>query len=291
MFWGRLHSVRVTRVGVTVYPPGATFGPRRMIDFEFVWIIEGGALVMYDETRIDAPAGTVLLCRPGITDRYDWSNQRKSVHAFFHFDIKPATGWPPQARWPCWRALGPDDILRPLFRYVLRLHAAPEPLRSSLLQPCVEAMLKSFISGSVTLAPEPVAEMPGAVEKALMAIREGIFEQPARRLTLAQLGRAACVSPEHLCRLFRQTLDRGPLEFARLARLGHAAALLSRSSLAIKEIADLNGFSNPYHFSRSFHDVYGLSPRAYRTALRQGKAVPSNPIWQGWLLDFYSRTP
>ena len=291
MFSASVHRLRVTRAGVAVYPPGATFGPRQMTDFEFVWIIEGGAQVSYDDHRMDAPAGTVLLCRPGMTDCYEWSPLGKSLHAFFHFEFTSGAGWPPQKQWPIGHHLTQEDILRPLFRYVLRLHALPEPLQSSLMEPCVESMLKSFISGTVTIAAEPAAELPAAVEKALALIRDGLFQQPASQLSLDQLARAAHVTPEHLCRLFRRTLHRGPLECARLARLGRAAVLLARSNLAVKQVADSTGFPNPYHFSRRFHDLYGLSPRAYRQACRAGQPVPSNPFWQGWLLDFFSKVP
>jgi hypothetical protein len=97
---GPLASLHVSRGGVGVYPPGATFGPRHMTDYEFVWIIEGGATACYDEHRIEAPPGTVLLCRPGMTDTYEWSPKGKSVHGFFHFTFKPGPGWPPIHSWP-----------------------------------------------------------------------------------------------------------------------------------------------------------------------------------------------
>lgn len=291
MFSDSVHGLRVIRAGATVYPPGATFGPRRMTDFEFVWIIEGGAQVSFDDYLMDAPAGTVLLCRPGMTDCYEWSPHKESVHAFFHFEFTPGAGWPPPAQWPLKCELTQEDILRPLFRYVLRLNALPEPLRSSLMTSCVESMLKSFISGAVNIIAEPSAELPVAVEKAMMLIREGLFQQPAPQLTLTQLARAAHVTPPHLCRLFRKALHRGPLECARLARLGRAAVLLARTNLPIKHVADSTGFQNPYHFARRFHDLYGLSPRGYRRACREGQPVPSNPFWQGWLLDFFSKVP
>jgi AraC-like DNA-binding protein len=287
---GRLETLHVSRGGVGVYPPSATFGPRHMTDYEFVWIIEGGATAFYDEYRIDAPPGTVLLCRPGMTDTYEWSPEGKSIHGFFHFTFKPGPGWPPIHRWPLAHHLTQEDILRPLFRYVLKLLALRVPSRSSLIQPCVEAMLKSFISGALTITAEPALDVPPAVQKALALIRDAIFQQPSPPLELAQLARAAHVTPEHLCRLFRRALNRGPLECARLARLGHAAVLLARSNFAIKEISESTGFSNPFHFSQRFKMLYGVSPRGYRAAAHEGRPVPSNPFWQGWILDFFSGT-
>jgi AraC-like DNA-binding protein len=288
--WKALEDVRVTNTGVAVYPPGATFGPRRMKDHEFVWIMEGEAMVHFDEHKIDAPAGSVLLCRPEMTDKYEWSANHKSVHAFFHFDLETIPdGWPRPAEWPLAHHLKQDDLLRPLFRYVLRTHPLQEPLRSSLLLPTVDLMLRSFVSGNLAIATEPFAELPGPVEKVLKKIRDISLQEPSPQVTLTQLAREAHVTPEHLCRLFRQSLDLGPLECVRLARLERAATLLGRSNLAIKEITESTGFSSPYHFSRRFSEVYGMSPRAYRQAISEGGEVKSNPISKALLINIFSR--
>jgi AraC-like DNA-binding protein len=290
MSWQSLQQLTVTNTGVAVYPPGATFGPRKMKDYEFVWIIEGEAVAHYDDRQIEAPAGTVLLCRPGMTDRYEWSPKRRSIHAFFHFDLGALpVGWPPTSEWPLSHRLTHDDILRPLFRYVLRLHPLPEPMRSSQMLPAVEVMLKSFVSGKFAIAAEPYAELPAVVEKAMTLIRDIVSREPSPPVKLAQLAKAAQVTPEHLCRVFRQALDLGPLECVRLARLERAATLLARSNLAIKQITESTGWANPYHFSRRFSEVYGLSPRAYRKAVREGENVPRNPISQALLLNLFSK--
>ena len=127
------------------------------------------------------------------------------------------------------------------------------------------------------------------VEKVLRLIRDISLKEPSPSITLTQLARVAHVTPEHLCRLFRQSLDLGPLECVRLARLERAATLLGRSNLAIKQITQSTGFSSPYHFSRRFSEVYGLPPRAYRQAIREGREVQSNPISKALLINIFSR--
>jgi AraC-like DNA-binding protein len=282
--------LHVTNAGVAVYPPGAKFGPRKMGDYEFVWIIEGAAVAHYDEHQISAPAGTMLLCRPGMTDRYEWSKKRRSIHAFFHFDMRGVPkGFPSSNDWPLSRHIAHDDILRPLFRYVLRLHPLAEPSRSEQMLPAVEVMLKSFISGKFAIAAEPYAELPPAVERAMSLIRDVVAQEPSPAVNLGQLAQVAHVTPEHLCRLFRQSLDLGPLECVRLARLERAATLLARSNLAIKQITESTGWASPYHFSRRFSEVYGLSPRAYRKAVREGETVRSSPVSQALLLNLFSK--
>ena len=96
----RLESLHVSRGGVGVYPPSATFGPRHMTDYEFVWIIEGGATAFYDEHRIEAPPGTVLLCRPGMTDTYEWSPEANPSTVSFILPSSPAPAGRPSIAGP-----------------------------------------------------------------------------------------------------------------------------------------------------------------------------------------------
>lgn len=50
----------------------------------------------------------------------------------------------------------------------------------------------------------------------------------------------------------------------RLARSRHYLASPTYHHLSITEVGMRSGFSNMSHFSRIFHQVYGMSPRAYR---------------------------
>ena len=277
--WPALANLRVHYVGAVVYPPGATYGPAQLSEYEFVWIIEGDSMAYFDGQPLNAPAGTILLAHPYMTQRYEWAQLTRTVHAYFHFDFdSPAPPWPAPLGWPLVQTAPADDVLRPLFRYMLALVGQPEPLRSTLLTPCADLMVRSFVTGKQRLEAEPRTELPLPVEKTLEFIREAARRDPAPAIALADLARAAHVSPEHLCRLFRRSLNLGPLECLRLARLERAAALVGRSNLTFKEIAGTTGFANPFHFSMAFKAVYGMAPRAYRAAVSAGHAVRQNPL-------------
>src|SRR5436190_7225761 len=53
-------SLAVSGCGVAVYPPGATFGPRQLEDFEFVWLLQGTAEWRYDLGSIEDRKSTRL---------------------------------------------------------------------------------------------------------------------------------------------------------------------------------------------------------------------------------------
>lgn len=271
----------IGQFGFAAYPPGATFGPRVLNDFEFVWIVEGHARATFDDLVVDAPHGTVLLGRPGMTDRYDWDRDRRTIQAFFHFSFDYSTaGWPPLKDWPVARRMGSEDILRSLFRYVISQMQAQPGRPSSLVEGTVTLMLRSFLEGQTRICIEPSDNLPPPVQLALNAIRAALAHDPPTPITLHDLAKAAHVTPAYLCRVFRRHLNLGPLECAGLARLERAASLLLRTNLPVRQIADAVGFASPYHFSTKFRKVYGLSPRDYRLSMQSGFLIAGNPVIQ-----------
>ncbi len=265
--------------GIAAYPPGATFGPRLLFDFEFLWIMAGSANCDFDGQKFHAGQGSVILGRPGMTDRYNWDTQERTLLAFFHFSFDYSEGdWPSLKTWPVVRSVASEDVLPPLFRYVIGLSRADKPGKEVLIEAAVALMLRSFLSGQSAVLLEPHQDLPAPIQKALKAIREALTRDPIEPVTLAVLAKAAHVSPEYLCRLFRRHLNLGPLECAGLARLERAASLLVRSNLTIKEIADTVGFASPYHFSNKFRKVYGVSPKYYRWSMQSGFLITGNPV-------------
>lgn len=47
-----------------------------------------------------------------------------------------------------------------------------------------------------------------------------------------------------------------------------ACELLDQSDASVQSVADACGFQNPFHFSRSFKSHIGMTPRAYRKAVK-----------------------
>lgn len=270
-------------VGVVTYPPGATFGPRTMIDHELVWIIDGDVTYHLDGRDIAAPPDTMLLARPGFRDAFTWDPRRPTRHAYFHCGIKAIPDdWPPQDQWPIARRMPDHDVVRPLFRYLISHRAthgqAARTVPTPMLRRAVETLLGALIIGPLGQAAEHGRDYPEPVERAVAFMRQTLEKDSAAPLSLRDLARSAAVSPEHLCRLFRATLNAGPMEALRLLRLDMAMGLLARSNLNVEQIADRCGFASPYHFSRRFRQVYGVPPTAVRKRLAAGEAPPVSPL-------------
>jgi AraC-like DNA-binding protein len=268
--------------GLVVYPPGATFGPRVLHDFEFVWILNGEVTYEADGQAHACPPGSLVLGRPGTRESYRWDARRQTRHAYVHFQLGPAdlAGLPPLTSWPRVRTLPEGDVARPLFRHLIWLLDEERTEWAPLIGGAVLHLLRCFVSGALHSRSEGRLELPVPVEKALRVVQAQWAQGRLVSPPLATLARAAGVSQVHLCRLFRQALGHGPIAALRMLRLDRAAALLERSNLQVQEIAELTGFDNPFHFSRSFRELYGVSPRAYRGRLVAGETVLPRELLQ-----------
>ncbi len=263
-----------TTIGVATYPPGASYGPRRLSDHEFVWVIDGEVEYRRGNRMVAAPSGSLILCRPGAVDAFRFDPCRRTRHAYFHFRVVAVPAdWPPPVAWPIVRAVGADDLLPALFRHLLTW-AAEGP--ASGVERTTAHLLAAFVGGETATDAIPAEVAPEAVGRVQAYIYDRLDLEPDAAIRLDDLAAVAGVDRAHLCRLFRATTDRTPMETVRLARLDRAATLLARSNYSIAEIAAMCGFASPFHFSRRFKESYGEPPRSLRDRVRAG-AVPPEP--------------
>jgi AraC-like DNA-binding protein len=84
------------------------------------------------------------------------------------------------------------------------------------------------------------------------------------------------VDPAYLCRLFQRFSRQTPYQLLVRLKMGRAAELLVHSDLLIKQVAQAIGLNDPYHFSKVFKKIHGVSPNAFiKRAHRHPRAVRS----------------
>lgn len=104
----------------------------------------------------------------------------------------------------------------------------------------------------------PFSPMAAALERA----RAFMQANAARRVTVAEAGRIAGLSPFHFARRFRRRYGVSPHAYIVSARVERARAML-RAGLPIVEAAIAAGFADQSHMTRSFGRVLGLTPGRY----------------------------
>jgi AraC-like DNA-binding protein len=92
-------------------------------------------------------------------------------------------------------------------------------------------------------------------------LADGRYFEP---LLVADMARAAGLSPAHFSREFRRTFGEAPHQYLLTRRLERAAALLRDTDRSVTEICFAVGLTSLGSFTTSFRRVYGAAPLAYR---------------------------
>ena len=98
----------------------------------------------------------------------------------------------------------------------------------------------------------------------LMPVLNYIDDNYKNDFPMTKLAEIAGISPQHLCRLFKETMNMRPNEYVLTHRLNEAKRLLKHSDISIAEISRSVGFSDAGYFSTIFRRQEGISPMEYR---------------------------
>ena len=96
--------------------------------------------------------------------------------------------------------------------------------------------------------------------------------------SLAAFSRACGVGQAHLCRLFQRHAHASPYHVLLQLKMARAAALLLDPRRLVKEVGATVGYQDPYHFSKSFKRVYGVSPAGFRVHGRGARSDARAPV-------------
>lgn len=94
------------------------------------------------------------------------------------------------------------------------------------------------------------------------------FAQQNPGATVADLTRVAAFSPAQFRRAFAQWMHLSPRQYLQNLRLEAARRLLEHTDLSASAIAEQLQFASATHFGRLWKKSQGLSPAAYRRAVR-----------------------
>jgi signal transduction histidine kinase/CheY-like chemotaxis protein/AraC-like DNA-binding protein len=111
---------------------------------------------------------------------------------------------------------------------------------------------------------EPVVLKPSdqvLYEKIIKIINANISDPD---LNVELLAHGVGMSRVHMHRKLKELTNQSARDFIKTIRLKQAGELLTNPKLTISEVAYALGFTNMSHFSNSFREFYGVSPKEYR---------------------------
>lgn len=164
-----------------------------------------------------------------------------------------------------------DDILSPA---LFALRAALPTMHGDVLW--IEERLHDIVERLLSVHRDAAREA-----SSLSAVRASTREEIYRRLyrardfaaacfhesvTLGDMARAACLSPNHLLRTFNCLFGQTPHQFLTDLRLDYACRLLETTDSPVTDVCFTVGYTSLGSFSSLFRRRFGVSPEQYRRA-------------------------
>ncbi len=98
-------------------------------------------------------------------------------------------------------------------------------------------------------------------------VKDFVLKNYAGDLDLNVIAQNLGFSPSYLTKVFNKCENITPSKYIRTYRMGIAKKLLADPGLSIQQVASGVGYSDPFHFSKSFRQCVGISPSEYKAGL------------------------
>lgn len=156
----------------------------------------------------------------------------------------------------------PANALQPLFDELIQ---AGQRIRYASAGLCLK--LLECLALRIAGACSPLEGAETLAFATYQRCRQYIEVHALRLRTLAQIAQECHVNNAYLCRLFRRYEHQSPYQYLLRLKINFAAERLQQPGALVKQVAAEVGFADPFHFSRAFSSVFGLSPVAFRGLL------------------------
>lgn len=103
----------------------------------------------------------------------------------------------------------------------------------------------------------------------IQALVDYITLHPEENLTREQMCEMCDVSESTLRRLFKTHMGKSIYEFIKETKILYASHLLMTTNIPISEIGYQLGYESPSYFTKTFREVFGISPQEYRKSSRE----------------------
>jgi AraC-like DNA-binding protein len=272
------------RDGVPVYQYRADF------DTPPVSIVRAGDVLVPQVHIHDFPilwyaprAGLVYVVAPGVAvDPARVAHRDDGVGVFFDPAALDGDGRSP---WPAWRAhpllfpfvhgqssgllqLTVPAARKSVWATVIDTMESELAARQEGYRQAVLAQLTLLLIDIARLAGDVVGELRRSGEPLLAEVFSVIDRRLGEPLSLRDVASELGITPGHLTTVVRRRTGRTVQEWIIERRMAEARSLLADTDLAVGEVAQRVGISDPGYFSRVFRRIHGSSPRAWRTRSR-----------------------
>lgn len=228
--------------------------------FALEFVASGSAQLTLGEAQVSLGPGSVFTYGPGVSHCVE--AVRETVVKYFVDFSGPGAGvlleqleLSPGSH----RVSSSRRWLADLFDQLVACADAPRAEAAWFAGRLLELVLRR--AGEETLTDRAPA---GSARETYERCRRHIRHHAGRLMSVEKIAQECAVSPAYLVRLFNRYASESAYAFLRRLKMEMAADQLLAAGKTVKAAGAVVGYEDPYHFSRVFKQVQGLSPKAYR---------------------------
>lgn len=241
-------------------------------DYQIAYVASGALRFSIQQRPVFCPKGTLLLFEPFVVYATEVLQSGEELRCYsIHFDIEPEYRQQELVQMLLGRGgnvflpgeLPPvGSLFENLFESRQGEHMGMTLQTDLELRLACLYMLRSRwpADGDAALFVRPASAREAELVRESIAYIKAHIDRPLR---LGELGRALSVSTNYVYKCFVDVLGVSPSRYILQYKIRLSVGLLTSGGHTQEEIAERLGFSSPYHFSTTFKQIMGCSPRSY----------------------------
>jgi AraC-like DNA-binding protein len=229
--------------------------------YSIEYVMRGEGRLKLGQHSYELRPGIIFAYGPGIRQHITANAQKPLVKYFVDFVGTQSARWlqgSGLAQGQVSQVFPPNEI-QPIFDELIR-----SGQRSTRHAPELCLQLLCCLGVKLIEARAPLKSADSLAFATYQTCRQFIGENFRRLRTLEQTAQECHVDTAYFCRLFRRYDHQSPYLFLTRLKMNDAAEQLQQPEALVKNVAAELGFTNPFHFSRVFKSVFGISPDAFR---------------------------
>jgi AraC-like DNA-binding protein len=254
----------------TLYPPichpkGYYFNlqkGRKLLEFQLIYITSGGGILQIESKKYTVSQGDVFLIFPGQWHTYTPDNETGWNEYYIGFSGNVATLWIENSFFGYERQLyniGLNEELVRLFKRATELAKFENQILQLHLSGIVYHMIGLLIS-EINNKEITTSYYFQIVERAKIIMNENI----SNTLTVEELSDKLNVNYTSFRKQFKAITGFAPKQYILELKISKGKQMLLETSLSIKEIAQKLQYSTSEHFTTTFKNKTGCTPKNYR---------------------------
>jgi len=158
----------------------------------------------------------------------------------------------------------PEQIAE-IFEQLIEAGTRETPFRERICRAICDYLLLRIAETAV-----PLGTIGTAAFETFQRCREWVDRNYLRVESLEEIAAKCRVDEAYICRLFKRFSHQSPWQYVLRLKMRDAAQRLQGKDVRVSDVAYEFGFGDPFQFSRTFHRVFGVSPRTFIRLQRRG---------------------